>query len=81
MEKRPVFNMKEEHKVVLRTALLCLKLIALLVCSGAFGWKVMDSYFTYAKYGTGTNVEIRPIAESEIPLFAVCRHPNQVNSA
>lgn len=40
-----------------------LKVLALLVCTAAFGWKVADSYITFMAQGTGTNIEIMPINE------------------
>ena len=55
-----------------------LKAFAFLACAGAFVWKVTDSAVQYLKFETGTNVRVDPIAEAEMPLVAVCRHPHQV---
>lgn len=57
------------------------KLIALILCTFAFGWKVGDSYVTFMSQATGTNVEIIPVHHLPSMNFAVCRHQSQVRRA
>jgi hypothetical protein len=54
-------NMFKSRKFLLFLDIL--KIVALIICIVAFGWKVFDSYMTFRAKGTGTNIEIHPITK------------------
>ena len=62
------------------TATSVVKAIVFLGCSLAFVWKVIDGVTAYLSAQTGTNVRVDAIRDKgDVPLFAICRHPGQVN--
>jgi hypothetical protein len=41
-------------------------------------WKVADSFITFGEKEVGTKIELKYNYETDLPGFAVCRHPNQI---
>ena len=41
-------------------------------------WKIADSFITYGEKEVGTKIELKYNHETDLPGFAVCRHPNQI---
>ena len=55
-----------------------LKWLAFISCAAAFIWKASDSFMSYYSQGIGTKIELRQNYESDLPSFAICRHPSMI---
>ena len=47
-------------------------------CLGLCIWKVADSFVTFGAKEVGTKIDIKYNHETDLPGFAICRHPNQI---
>ena len=62
----------------LENLLALLKWLAFLTCLALCIWKIADSFITFGEKEVGTKIELKYNHETDLPGFAVCRHPNQI---
>ena len=55
-----------------------MKWLCFLTCCGLCIWKIADSFVTFYEREVGTKIELKLNHETDLPGFAVCRHPNQI---
>jgi len=55
-----------------------LKWIYFTTCCALCIWKIADSFVTFYEREVGTKIELKLNHETDLPGFAVCRHPNQI---
>ena len=55
-----------------------LKWLCFLTCLALCIWKIADSFVTFGEKEVGTKIELKFNHETDLPGFAVCRHPNQI---
>ena len=56
------------------------KWLCFLTCCALCIWKIAESFATYGEQEVGTKIELKYNQETDLPNFAVCRHPNQILS-
>ena len=57
-----------------------LKRTFFVTCLGLCIWKVVESFIIFGEKDVGTKTELKYNHETDLPGFAVCRHPNQILS-
>jgi len=55
-----------------------MKWLFFLTCCALCIWKIVESFITYGEKEVGTKIELKYNHETDLPSFAVCRHPNQI---
>ncbi len=55
-----------------------LKILFVVVCVTAFGWRATESFLGYLRGDVGTKVELIRQHVKDYPRIAACRHPSQV---
>ena len=54
------------------------RILAFIFCFLAFLWKTEEGFLSYLAEEVGTKIELWQNYDTELPAFAICRHPQQL---